>query len=366
VRRDLVAWGFAYLRDTLYTATNGGLLVGPVPGGVYGSDTVVTVYETTQGRVDSLELVPGFRSVASVRDTIWVGGDHGVARRRPGNADWDIDFFIPRDSVDLITQSEFADNSDTSISGNFVIAFAIQNYGGQQTVWASTRPVSSPQYLGVSRSTDDGRTWEVSLAGKVTWNLATFEQHVWAATNDGLWHTTDAGVNWAKVDIVDAANGTAFYDGTEVLSVKQIDANRIFVGSEDGFARSTDGGATWTITRSFAGIATAAAGGADAEVFAAPVPFSPGRDVRLRIHYKPVTDGAVHIEVFDFAMQKVATILNGVFRAGLPGPDPDGTNHYIEEWDALNDDGRSVATGVYFFRVEMDNTAKWGKLVILP
>ena len=54
------------------------------------------------------------------------------------------------------------------------------------------------------------------------------------------------------------------------------------------------------------------------------------------------------------------------YRAARPGPDPDGTNHYVEEWDALNDDGRPVATGVYFFRVEMDGTAKWGKLVILP
>jgi photosystem II stability/assembly factor-like uncharacterized protein len=366
VRRDLVPWGFAYLRDTIYTATNGGLVVAPVTGGVYTNDTVTFIYETTIGRADSLQLLPGFRSIAAVHDTIWIGGDHGVARRRPGNADWDIDFFVPRDSVDLITGSSFDANSDSSISGDFVIALAIQDYAGQKTLWASTRPTESPQYLGVSRSTDHGRTWSVSLANVITWNLATYQDHVWAATNAGLFLSTNAGTTWTPVPITDTANRTAFYEGTEILAVRQVDANHVFVGSEDGFARSTDGGATWTITRSFAGIGTTQAGGPDAEVFASPVPFSPARDSRLRVHYKPATSGNVTIEVFDFAMQKVATILDGAFRSGKPGPDPDGTNHYVEEWDARNDDGRPVATGVYFFRVEMDGTSKWGKLVILP
>jgi hypothetical protein len=226
--------------------------------------------------------------------------------------------------------------------------------------------VESPQYLGVSRSTDGGRTWAVSLTNVITWNLAAFQNHVWAATSGGLYHTNNGGTTWELTPITDQANNTAFYEGTEILSVRQADANHVFVGSEDGLARSTDGGSTWTITRSFAGIGTAQAGGADVEVFAAPVPFSPARDTRLRVHYKPAASGNVTIEVFDFAMQKVATILDGAFRAGKPGPDPDGTNHYVEEWDARNDDGRPVATGVYFFRVEMDGTANWGKLVILP
>jgi hypothetical protein len=298
-----------------------------------------------------------------------VGGDHGYAIRRSGS-DWDIEFYIPRDSVDLITVSRF-DNSDSSISGDFVTALEIQKRESDTVIWASTRPVLSPQFLGVSRSTDRGQTWQVSLTGIITWNLAIFNQHVWAATSSGLYHTTDDGVTWDRLDIADTSNadaseGTQFFPGTELLSVAQIDDTTLFVGSGDGLARSTDLGRTWSITRSFVGVGTQAAGGTDVDVFASPVPFSPVRGSRLRLHYKPETDANVRIEVFDFAMQKVATVLDGAFRSGRPGPDPFGTDHYYEEWDATNDKGERVATGVYFFRVEMNGQTKWGKLVILP
>jgi hypothetical protein len=368
VHRDLLPWGFAYLRDTVYAATQGGLLVVPLESGQYVSDTVVRVFETVQGRTDSTELVPAFRAVATIRDTLFLGGDAGWARRRPGNLDWEVTHFIPRDSVDLLQATKFVsgDAIDSGISGNFVIALNIQQYGGTRTVWASTRPVSSPQFLAVSKSTDDGRTWTWSLTEKITWNIASYRQHVWAATSEGLFHTTDGGAQWTAVPVTDAQSGSSFLGGVEVLSVRQLDDSIVLVGSEDGLARSTDLGASWSITRSFVGLGTAAAGGEDVDVYASPVPFSPSTSTRLRVHYKPEQDGPVTIEVFDFAMQKVATLLDGEYRAGRPGADPFGTNHYYEEWDATNDNGQPVATGVYFFRVESSDGTRWGKLVILP
>lgn len=366
VHRDLLPWDFAFLRDTVYGATQGGLLVVPLSGGVYTTDTVVRVFETTLGRADSTELVPPFRAIARIRDTLFVGGDAGWARRRPGNFDWEASHFIPRDSVDLILASKFVSGSDSSISGNFVIALNLQENAGVHTVWASTRPVTSPQFLAVSRSTDFGRTWKVSLTEKITWNIDSHGPHVWAATSDGLFHTTDGGVLWTQVPVVDAQTGTQFFEGIEVLSVAQIDDTTVLVGSEDGLARSTDLGSTWSILRSFVGLGTDAAGGSEVNVYASPVPYSPAESTRLRLHYQPQADGAVTIEVFDFAMQKVATILDGAFRAGRPGADPFGTNHYYEEWDATNDKGQRVATGVYFFRVQQADGTHWGKLVILP
>jgi photosystem II stability/assembly factor-like uncharacterized protein len=366
VHRDLLPWGFAFLRDTVYGATQGGLLVVPLPAGQYTTDTVVRVFETAQGRSDSTELVPPFRAIARIRDTLFVGGEAGWARRRPGNFDWEATHFIPRDSVDLIAATKFVSGSDSSISGNFVIALELQEHAGTHTVWASTRPVSSPQFLAVSRSTDRGRTWSVSLTERITWNLDAFGPHVWAATSDGLFHTTDAGVSWNQVPVVDAQSGTEFFPGIEVLSVRQLDDTTLLVGSEDGLARSTDLGSTWSIVRSFVGLGTEASGGEEVQVYASPVPYSPSESTRLRLHYQPQSDGPVTIEVFDFAMQKVATILDAQFRAGRPGGDPFGTNHYYEEWNATNDQGQKVATGVYFFRVQQADGTHWGKLVILP
>lgn len=366
VHRDLVPWDFAFLRDTVYGATQGGLLVVPLTTGQYVSDTVVRLFEAAVGHTDSTELVAPFRTIARIRDTIFVGGDAGWARRRPGNFDWETVHVVPRDSVDLIQSTKFVAGSDSSISGNFVIALNIQNYGGTQTVWASTRPVTSPQFLAVSRSTDYGRTWKVSLTNQITWNLDSYGPHVWAATSEGLFHTTDAGNVWTLVPVVDAQSGTAFFEGIEVLSVRQLDDSTLLVGSEDGLARSTDLGSSWSIVRSFVGLGTEDAGGEDVTVYASPVPYSPSVSTRLRIHYQPLQDGNVTIEVFDFAMQKVSTILDGQFRAGRPGADPFGTNHYYEEWDATNDKGQKVATGVYFFRVQQADGTHWGKLVILP
>ena len=62
-------------------------------------------------------------------------------------------------------------------------------------------------------------------------------------------------------------------------------------------------------------------------------------------------------------MQLVATVLDGEFRSGVPAADP---RQYYEEWNARNDKSQVVATGVYFFRVEMPGDTQWGKLVILP
>lgn len=366
VHRDLLPWDFAFLRDTVYGATQGGLLVVPLPLGQYTTDTVVRVFETSQGRVDSTELLPPFRAIARIRDTLFVGGDGGWARRRPGNFDWEASRFIPRDSVDLIQSAKFEAGSDSSISGNFVIALNLQEQAGVHTVWASTRPVEAPQFLAVSRSTDFGRTWKVSLTEKITWNLDSHGGNVWAATSDGLYRTTDQGVSWTHVPVVDPQTGTQFFEGIEVLSVQQIDDTTVLAGSEDGIARSTDLGSTWSILRSFVGLGTEAAGGADVKVYASPVPYSPSESTRLRLHYQPAQSGPVRIEVFDFAMQKVATILDGEYRDGRPGGDPFGTNHYYEEWDATNDKGQRVATGVYFFRVEQADGTHWGKLVILP
>ncbi len=381
IHADLLPWAYAYLDSTLVTndsntvfaATEGGLMQVSLAGVNYVSDTVLRVFETRQGRTDSTELLSPFRAVVTIRDTIWLGGAAGWARQRPGNLDWDLDLFIPRDSVDLIQTTTFEAGSDSSISGNFVIALELQllrdtipPLADTQYIWASTRPVEGSQFLGVSRSIDNGRTWEVSHTGRITWNFASYKRNVWAASADGLYHTINAGTTWTAIPIVADSQNTAFQPGTEILSVRQLDDSTLLVGSEDGIARTTDLGkpdTTWTITRSFVPVGSELAGGSEVRVYASPVPDAPNSASPRRIHYKPAQSGNVSIRVFDFAMQLVATVLDGEFRSGVPAADP---RQYYEEWNARNDKSQMVATGVYFFRVEMPGDTQWGKLVILP
>ena len=35
------------------------------------------------------------------------------------------------------------------------------------------------------------------------------------------------------------------------------------------------------------------------------------------------------------------------------------------KWDGKNDNGNNVASGVYFFRAEVDGDVNWGKIVVV-
>jgi len=43
-----------------------------------------------------------------------------------------------------------------------------------------------------------------------------------------------------------------------------------------------------------------------------------------------------------------------------------GTDVQFTAWDGTRDDGKLVANGVYFYRVQVDNnTMAWGKILVL-
>ena len=65
------------------------------------------------------------------------------------------------------------------------------------------------------------------------------------------------------------------------------------------------------------------------------------------------------IDIYDFSMDRVATIQEYEW-------DPIGnTNDRSAKWDGRNDAGDIVASGVYFFRANIEGKITWGKLVII-
>ncbi|MBI2896888.1 MAG: hypothetical protein HYY06_25240 [Deltaproteobacteria bacterium] len=100
-----------------------------------------------------------------------------------------------------------------------------------------------------NRSEDPGDVIRQVLAGwvrhptGVNW-LATCETdaaRVYAATDDGLYRSSDAGRTWLRVF------GGANVEETSVLSVvcDERDADRVYIGTGVGFFSSTDGGIAW-------------------------------------------------------------------------------------------------------------------------
>jgi hypothetical protein len=83
----------------------------------------------------------------------------------------------------------------------------------------------------------------------------------------------------------------------------------------------------------------------------APNPFNPS----TRISYVVSKDGPVRLRIVDAAGRHVATLVEAVR--------PPGT--HVVEWNGRDDQGRSVAAGAYFSRLETAAGGGTGKLVIV-
>jgi hypothetical protein len=84
-----------------------------------------------------------------------------------------------------------------------------------------------------------------------------------------------------------------------------------------------------------------------------PNPFNP--TTTLRFDVGGVVVQRVRLHVFDVRGQRVRALLD---RDHAPG-------HYTERWDGRDDDGRPVASGVYFYRLETSDLRAQRKMVLV-
>jgi tetratricopeptide (TPR) repeat protein len=82
-----------------------------------------------------------------------------------------------------------------------------------------------------------------------------------------------------------------------------------------------------------------------------PNPFNPTTTIRFQMK----TDSNVKIEIYNIKGQKVSTILNENRLAGL--------NSVV--WNGKDSRNASVASGVYFYRIECDGSKKTAKMLLL-
>ena len=228
------------------------------------------------------------------------------------------------------------------------------------TIWAATieTDVDTSEFRAVSKSENGGETWQILLPGVFAHNFAFDGQTVYVAADQGLFVSDNGGNNWYQLPQIEDYITNEKLHGEEYFSAavtKEGILHRLWVGNEDGLASTIDNGNTWRIHRSFRSTRE----DETPRAYAYPSPFSPSRQDYVRFQYDITRSGQVVIDIYDFAMDHVATITE---YESAPVND---TYDRSAKWDGRNRYGVNVASGVYFFRINIEGKISWGKLVII-
>jgi len=282
-------------------------------------------------------------SIVSTDSTLWVGTAQGINKSTDGGETW----------------TNYNAQNGSGISGNFVTAMGMQPAGGGAIIWAATwKAEGEDEYYAVSRTTNGGLTWNTTLDGEFVHNFGFNGDEVYAVSDNGIFKSPDRGEHWNVFPYISDQSGEHIYSSAYYAVAYA--GGILWAGSSDGLAQSTDGGMSWTIIRSFI---TPGSGGEPA-VYAYPNPFSPLRHNRIggeghvRFQYTVTHPTSVTLTIYDFGMNTVAEIVKDRPRLA-PGS-------YAEVWNGTNRWGRTVANGVYFYRLEKEGDGVfWGKIIVL-
>jgi hypothetical protein len=303
----------------------------------------------------NLDAIP-LNSVLNMNDTLYFGSRRGLAISPAGTINWHLVIA----NTDLTRYDHALNYKAPYLTGNFVNALGIQYLpNGRSRIWASTRKTYDPEVDGVTSSTLDGQDWQYRLDSVRCWNFAFYGPQVFAATSEGLFHSADTGRTWVRRTISgvqvtsDPPVDYSLDPATEVQAVRVV-GDYLWVGTADGAAginlNEIYGEENWDIYRVY---------DSSFDVYAYPVPFSHAGDTRIFFHYYVPEDAYVTIEVYDFAMDLVRTVVDGEFRVqGV---------YNTDQWDGFNGRGDAVAVGIYYFKLTLSSGKEyWGKLAIIP
>jgi photosystem II stability/assembly factor-like uncharacterized protein len=282
----------------------------------------------------------GFSVALESDSIIWAGTAGGVNRSSDGGISW---------------RKFTRDNELQHILSDWVIAIGIQRFSSHVRVWTTNWPAEGAgQEYGVSYTDDDGATWKNFLNGVKAYDFSFRDSIAYVASDGGLYRTADGGKTWERNGtIVDAVDGTRL--ASPAFYAVGAQGDTVYGGSSEGLTKTVDNasspfGETWSVYRTYQPLP------GRSSTYAYPNPFSPSSE-QLRIHYTTGTsEAAVTIELFDFGMNRIRTLLRNASRTGEKD----------ELWDGRTDSGRQVVNGVYFYRVKIGtDDPVWGKILVL-
>ncbi|GEM_PF-227601 len=283
-------------------------------------------------------------SVLASRTGIWAGTAGGINHSTDNGLSWK-----------RYTQQ------NSGICGNFVVALAEQLYEENNTpycnLWAATnKAIASSETDGLSFSADSGRTWRTVLRDVFVNNIAFDGKTVYAATDEGMYRSSDLGLTWEWFyTLVDARNGDqTFSKSFYTVGVQNPGSSRtLYFANLDGLGISTDNGLTWNILRAY----PEPGKNSQPKSFAYPNPFSPSIDpavTRFQFDLEGLNANTdrVTIRIYDFAMDLVATVAK----------DEPLTKTFF--WNGRNNRGKRAANGTYIYTIEAGGKKFWGKVTV--
>jgi len=286
----------------------------------------------------------GFAVLVDRLGTVWAGTAGGLNRSLDGGLTW---------------KKFKADGTSGSLTGSWVISIEEQMLPDRHVIWMATwnsTDVSGGRF-GVTYTDDGGQTFHQALQGNRIFDFAFDGKTVYAAGEDGLFISVDGGRVWKSINSFRdrAAPERIVRPGASVLSV-EVTRDGLWVGTQDGLLRSSDGGATWTIFRVEIPLhpETPSSDVPDVDVFAYPNPFSPAADGFVRIRFELKNSSSVSVRIFDFGMNLVRE-----FNADQSS----GTAELM--WDGMDYGGVRVANGPYFYDVTAGSSTFRGKILVL-
>ena len=278
-------------------------------------------------------------------------------------ADGDSALYVgTADGIDKTTDNGFSwhkfnhQNEGSPMSGNFVVSINAQNYGSVHNIWAATVNANDPTEVpALSYTSDGGASWHYILAGHFFHSVAFQDSIVYGASDDGLFRTPDLGQTSEVVtNVLDTATNQQIL--SPAFYAVAAEGDSVWAGSGDGTAIGIDNGggfqlSKWNVLRTFVPVDN------QNLTYFYPNPFSPRLDVG-RIHFSVTSaNGSVTIRIYDFSMHVIRTLLQNAQRMT-------GENDAV--WNGLDDGGRMVDNGVYFYSVSVNNgNPLWGKILVV-
>ena len=327
-----ITYDIAFIDSTIWIASFG--------GGLRRSDDMGQSWQvvTTDGNpFDPLDQIYGLNhrafSLLSENGNLWVGTAQGISKSPDNGQSWE-----------RFTST----NQDQHISGNFVVALGYQVY--DNSIWAATiEATDTSEVRAVSKTSNGGKTWEVMLEGNFAHNFGFDGSKVYVAADEGLFVSDDGGKNWDKAGKIRSyeSREELFFQEYYSVTVHNINMEkRLWVGTSRGLALTKNNGISWSIISAFVSDQVKSLN----KVYAYPSPFTPRIDGYCQFQIDRLAVERIKIQIFDFSMDKVKTI---------------PINDYRPKWDGTNDEGEIVASGIYFFRAEVDGKVSWGKIAII-
>lgn len=294
----------------------------------------------------------GFAVHIDTQNRVWFGSAGGI--NVSDNA-----LTAPIDSIRWINVG--FDNSADGLLARWIIEIAEDTATGRiwMTNWLAESTGSAFQGLdrfGIVYTDDGGATFNQRLIGEKILGITVKDNHVFAAGENGLFISADGGDSWVKSPQIRSAN-TFLKSTTEFQSATSTN-DRVWIGTTDGIISTNDFGRSWEITRvnfPLSGGNTYDESARSVDSYAYPNPYSPNQHEVVRIRFNVNNPGELNVRIFDFGMNLVRELdeiqaVNGSYEA---------------IWNGVDQYGRNVANGPYFYVIETAGTTIKGKLLLI-